>query len=200
MKRREILPIDVYEFHCDDVQPIIDALDSIQFVRSNNPQHHDLASISKDTLLHRTIPELGRFIDACNAELWAEIGTDDTKLVTTEAWATLCEPGQRHHQHYHVNSYASGILYLADHNQATRLSGPDPWNTFNVCPHLDTAMEREVHSKAVAGKSIMFPSSIRHHVGSNELVSNRATIAWNTFPAGKMRILGSLAYLEIEVK
>ena len=46
----------------------------------------------------------------------------------------------------------------------------------------------------------MFPSSVKHLVGVNDMPFNRATIAWNTFPSGKMRILGSLAYLEIEVK
>lgn len=120
-------------------------------------------------------------------------------LKITQSWANYSEPGQFHHKHAHPNSFISGIFYVQtnpldkvyfynDKYQQIKFP-PENWNIWN---------SESWWYEAVAGRLILFPSSLTHMVPSVEGDQTRISISFNTFPVGMVGEEMDLTGLKLE--
>lgn len=114
------------------------------------------------------------------------------RLEVTQSWALMNPPGVGMHAHTHSNSLISGSLYYAPM--------PDPPG--NMIFERDNGyrqIEMKVHEahtnvyntprNAVVPKEgdlVLFSSAVQHYVEVNNANQNRYSIAFNTFPRGKI--------------
>ena len=124
----------------------------------------------------------------------------DVSLKITQSWANYSEPGQFHHKHEHPNSFISGIFYVQtnlsdkvyffnDKYQQIKFT-PENWNIWN---------SESWWYEAVAGRLILFPSSLTHMVPLVEGDQTRISISFNTFPVGVIGDEMNLTELKLEV-
>ena len=123
----------------------------------------------------------------------------DVSLKITQSWANYSEPGQFHHKHEHPNSFISGIFYVQtnlsdkvyffnDKYQQIKFT-PENWNIWN---------SESWWYEAVAGRLILFPSSLTHMVPLVEGDQTRISISFNTFPVGIIGEEMNLTELKLE--
>lgn len=123
----------------------------------------------------------------------------DVSLKITQSWANYSEPGQFHHKHEHPNSFISGIFYVQtnlsdkvyffnDKYQQIKFP-PENWNIWN---------SESWWYEAVAGRLILFPSSLTHMVPLVEGDQTRISISFNTFPVGVIGDEMNLTELKLE--
>jgi uncharacterized protein (TIGR02466 family) len=140
------------------------------------------------------------------------------KLIITNSWGNITEPGQSHHQHIHSFSVVSGVLYLDDNPENLNLNfliknktAPIPYFmepplTFNMSLKniLDINNINPIEHNNLKNHLILFLSNLIHYVSPIELESPRKSISFNTFWKGKVghqtlrhEALSSIDYNEV---
>lgn len=161
----------------------------------NLPQKNNIGNLSsKDNYLFKH-PELNRlhnFCLECTNTFLQEIYQPRTEVVLriTQAWANYTQAGQYHHKHAHPNSFVSGVFYVKANAEKDRIYFyrrdsyhpirlyPGNWNTFN---------SDSWWFESIPNQLILFPSWMEHMVEATEQESEtRISIAFNTFPTGKL--------------
>lgn len=119
------------------------------------------------------------------------VDTDRATLRITQSWLNKTKPQERHHSHFHANSYLSGVLYINClpndsimfgnrlHDIFKNITFPIKKSTlFNV-----PGQKQEVKT----GDLIIFPSYMIHRVNVNKTKNEeRISLSFNTFPIGEM--------------
>lgn len=182
MKEVPAFNLNFYEFICDDflTENVLSKVKQIPW--TNN--HHN--KVSKDDNFYDE--KLFEWFDSCLNQVREKVGLpNNITLPITECWANKTNKIEAHHQHYHSNSFISGVFYLTSHNSSpTIFSHSDfyltHWNQFSFEKRKSGSLFYK--SFPVRGKLILFPSQIPHFVSG--LVGNeeRYTIAFNTFFEG----------------
>jgi uncharacterized protein (TIGR02466 family) len=116
-----------------------------------------------------------------------EDSNDKVELYITQSWLNYNEANTYHHEHWHTNSYISGVLYIkADENldfirflnprySSFEFSNKNNFNVFN-----SGIWDFPVKS----GSIIIFPSYLRHSVTNNTSNNERISLAFNVFLKG----------------
>jgi uncharacterized protein (TIGR02466 family) len=116
-----------------------------------------------------------------------EDSNDKVELYITQSWLNYNEANTYHHEHWHTNSYISGVLYIkADENldfirflnprySSFEFSNKNNFNIFN-----SGIWDFPVKS----GSIIIFPSYLRHSVTNNTSNNERISLAFNVFLKG----------------
>jgi len=116
----------------------------------------------------------------------------ETEFYMTTSWAVKFLPGGSAHEHSHVNSLFSGVLYLKaaeetgqitfhKHQKYLNFSSPtislefSEQNTFNSSTWSITPIENQI---------IIFPSNVMHSVEINNSKDDRISVAFNMFVRG----------------
>jgi len=106
----------------------------------------------------------------------------------TQSWANYTDPNGYHHQHYHPNSFISGVFYVnaiknedvikfykdlpftyqINHNQ------PNNYNSSDVAVFVES------------GDLVLFPSKFTHEVPPTTSKETRISISFNTFIRGNL--------------
>jgi uncharacterized protein (TIGR02466 family) len=101
-------------------------------------------------------------------------------MMITGCWANINPPGTYHPTHNHPNNYLSGVYYVASPETGSQILFQDP-RPVMIMPR--TKLSRVTANAAVAqtpaGRMVIFPSWLRHHVPSNEGTTERISIAFN---------------------
>ena len=69
-----------------------------------------------------------------------------------------------------------------------------------IAPEFNPELTIIHQEDSVAGKLILFPSSILHMVQPHNSFTNRYTISFNAFPSGKIGNMNFLTGLDIDIK
>jgi uncharacterized protein (TIGR02466 family) len=198
MNKRSILPLDIYEFNCKRrlLVAAINSVNRLEWVNNDN----NLTSARKLNCLPQ-FHKLHTWFATCLELVRRELGLPFEKLKITQSWANKTTAGQSHHGHVHPNSYLSGIFYLTTSMRGkTVFSKPNEWFDFFL---IDTDQESMAFFKEppVAGKLLLFPSSLNHGVEKCRSDVPRFTISFNAFPSGKISSHpGSLRFLNLNVR
>jgi hypothetical protein len=105
-----------------------------------------------------------------------------------------------HHGHTHPNSFISGVFYLSHSNPEDGgntlfyKEQPSLWRK-NIFSHRQGEWFR---IRPEAGKLILFPSMLYHSVEPHNSESPRYSIAFNTFPTGKLGYAVAASGLNID--
>ena len=124
-----------------------------------------------------------------------EIEGADINIATlriTQSWLNMTKSQEEHQPHYHSNSYLSGTLYINclsndSINFSNRLYGFSN-NNMKFPVKKETIWNAVVLEQEIKkGDLIIFPSSVLHHVNSNQTKNHvRTSLAFDTFPIGEM--------------
>jgi uncharacterized protein (TIGR02466 family) len=112
----------------------------------------------------------------------------DTTCYVTQSWLTCTKPGEFHHQHYHPNSFISGVLYIKANSDVDKISFEmERHDHF----HIEAGEYNLYNSKnwwveVGTGMLILFPSHITHAVPKTSGDDERISIAFNTYLKGQL--------------
>jgi uncharacterized protein (TIGR02466 family) len=101
-------------------------------------------------------------------------------MMITGCWANINPPGTYHPTHNHPNNYLSGVYYVASPETGSQILFQDP-RPVMIMPRskLSRVTANAAVSQTPAGRMVVFPSWLRHHVPSNEGTTERISIAFN---------------------
>ena len=95
-----------------------------------------------------------------------------------DSWLNVVKPGGFHVIHNHAPNHLSGVLYLNDCLDSTRLMLRDP-RPLRLCFPSTQSGPCEIPVKSSAGSMIIFPGWLDHWVEHNNSDTRRAYIAFN---------------------
>lgn len=182
MKPISICPQTIYKFNLGkmSLQGVLQKICELEY----RPNVSNLASVNSQVL---DLPALGRLkssiqecIDAVNQTVYGLAG-----IRITQSWASRMTSGMQHHLHVHPNSFVSGVVFLTDSKANICFSVDDMWHS--CLPGIQLEEQRPAitfKERTIAGKLLIFPSTLRHCVEKNEDSQERLTISFNTFIQG----------------
>jgi len=196
-----IFPTCVTENYCDISK------EQLKFImqQQNHVVKNFLTSISNDkNILDKKIfKKLKTKIEKCLYEYVLEIyNCDSIKVHVTQSWLNFSKKGDSHFDHYHPNSFLSGVLYIKadpqhhyitfNNNQTNTMILPSnertKWGDFN-CTSYDIPAEQ--------GKLLIFPSKLNHNVETNTKDYLRISLSFNTWLKGEIGETNRATYLKL---
>jgi uncharacterized protein (TIGR02466 family) len=184
MKITHILPLPIYEFHCDEnlTNKVLSDIETSNWIENKNNNRSETDLYSDANLL--------QWFESCLSEAKNELGLPKKlELDITSCWINKTTKLQTHHQHHHQNSFLSGLFYLSDGHiggETEFFTENIWWKNFAWFMPRDNQMRRKISHRIIAqkGRLILFPSSLAHSVRALIDNSCRYTISFNTFFSG----------------
>ena len=176
--RIQLYPTLIYDVECPEL--IDDVLKEFSKVKWKD----DWANINDTVFTLSNNKTLVKKIENVVNETLSEIKyTVPLKMSTS--WFTRIPPGDVGRNHYHTNSFYSGIFYFQDFNSNLVVSKQNPQihvpfktKDFGLVSSGDVAL------KAEKGHMILIPGDIRHWVEQNTNNRDRHSLAMNFMPKG----------------
>ena len=129
------------------------------------------------------------FLEAINQYSQIVCGSNQ-EIGIQQSWSNLSKKQEGHKEHYHTNSYLSGVFYLMNEPQIPIIfhsasSIQREW--FSVVPDLTEdgwygCRSESVAFRADVGNLLVFSSRLRHSVPPNHTDKKRLSLSFNTFP------------------
>ena len=189
----QIPPVHIYEYKGD-----IDSLYNYVMNLEYREKTDNAKSKRLDILEHKELFDLKRFCSECVQHYSFEVCGSKNPIDIQQSWSNLANMNDGHHQHYHANSYLSGVFYLRNDKTPImfHMDGLIEKNFFSVLPEIapDVQIEIEQGRKylpsrsdimavpAQTGTLLVFSSRSSHSVPPNATNNPRLSIAFNTFP------------------
>lgn len=196
--------IPLYEFSADE-QLTNKALE-IAKSQTYRPNQNNKSS----TMQPIKSKELINWFNSCLEEVKNDIYKDPIfDIKVTDAWCNKTSYTEKHHTHIHPNSVLSGVFYLTTHEKKckTKFFLANPYHQYDFNKTLYTSenfvtTEKYIVTeiKPVAGKLIIFPSSLDHGVDLNTTIEDRYTISFNSFFSGTLGKKDNATLLNITVQ
>tara|TARA_B100000508_G_C11415360_1_gene255455 strand:- start:51 stop:632 length:582 start_codon:yes stop_codon:yes gene_type:complete len=176
--RIQLFPTLIYDVDCSEL--IDDVLKEFSKVKWEN----NWVNINDTVFTLDNNKTLVKKIENVVNETLSEIEyTVPLKMSTS--WFTRISPGDMGRNHYHTNSFYSGIFYFQDCNsnlvvakQNPQIHVPFKTKNFGLISSGDVAL------KADKGHMILIPGDIRHYIEQNLKGENRNSLAMNFMPIG----------------
>lgn len=115
----------------------------------------------------------------------------------TQSWVNKNPQGTGHHEHYHLNSVFSGVLYLqtVEDDGISFVNNNKPF--FKFYPAESNIWNSERFNIEVKdNRVVLFPAGMLHSVKSHNSNYNRISLAFNVFVKGKIGSKENLTYVE----
>jgi uncharacterized protein (TIGR02466 family) len=110
------------------------------------------------------------------------------EIYITQSWLNFASKGQFHHEHNHLNSFISGVLYIqtdATNDKITfHKSGYS--QLFLATDTYDALNSDSWWFSVKTGAIVLFPSSLTHSVESVTSDETRISLGFNTFVKGTL--------------
>lgn len=112
----------------------------------------------------------------------------DTTCYITQSWLNWTEPGGFHHDHFHPNSFISGVFYINASGDSDRISFvKEKHDHFDIEPAEYNLYNSNNWWVGVrTGTLILFPSHITHSVPTTTSDNIRISLAFNTYLKGQL--------------
>ena len=178
VNRIQLFPTLIYDVECPDL--IDDVLEEFSKVKWK----HGWANINDNNFTLEDNQTLTHKFEEIVNETLSEIEyTVPLKMSTS--WFTRTEPGEEGKNHYHVNSFYSGIFYFQDNNskivvakELPLIHVPFKSSDFGLVSAGDIGFE------AKKGHMMLIPGNIRHYIQQNLTNKDRNSLAMNFMPDG----------------
>ena len=117
----------------------------------------------------------------------------------TQSWLNYIEMNESHHIHKHVNSYASGVLYInADKAHDEITFEQDRYDQIKLSTTALNPFNYDALSLPVeSGDVVMFPSRLSHLVTKKKGKNTRISLSFNVFVKGDLGKATRLTQLQI---
>jgi len=125
--------------------------------------------------------DFAKLVDNVARSVAQYLQVEQFPLMITGCWANVNPPGSYHPTHNHPNNYLSGVYYVAAPETGSQLLFQDPRPGLILPPtaKLGRVTANAAITQTPAGRMVIFPSWLRHHVPSNEGTTERISIAFN---------------------
>jgi len=151
----------------------------------------NLVSVERRVLDSAAMTDIRAFIEQNIETYLREImcGSPEVRLVITQSWVNVTQPGQFHHHHKHPNSVVSGVFYPQataerDRIHFSREVGPE---TIRIDPTEFNTFNSSIWWIPVrTGTLVLFPSGLHHKVEEVTAGDERISLSFNTFPVGNV--------------
>ena len=203
----QIPPVHIYEY-----KGHIDSLYNYVMNLEYREKTDNATSKRLDILEHKELFDLKRVCSECVQHYSFEVCGSKNPIDIQQSWSNLANMNDGHRQHYHSNSYLSGVFYLR--NDTTPImfhaDGLIEKYFFSVRPKIAPDVQVEIDQgkrylpsiggiMAVAAKPgtlLVFSSRSTHSVPPNMSDNPRLSIAFNTFPKLPFGDYRALTYIE----
>ena len=191
---RSIFPTVIYEAHYLDFDKVQQSFikQALESFEGNMAPGNDYYDKDGEPIFRRTLPNLHLksefkdivdFIDHHGKIYWNHMNlTSQEEPYTLQLWANDVPPGGFTAAHNHTPIAIGGVFYLdADPNKGN-LHLEDPTHFCRERMPYDWQKKPYVFSEEItaeAGKIVMFPGYLMHHVRSNKSTSNRIAFGFN---------------------
>jgi uncharacterized protein (TIGR02466 family) len=121
----------------------------------------------------------------------------DLTFFVTQSWVNKNPKGSGHHEHFHLNSVFSGVLYLqtVDNDCISFVNNVKPF--FKFYPSESNMWNSErFNVQAKDNRVVIFPAGMLHSVPPHNSDKNRISLAFNVFVKGKIGSKENLTYVE----
>ena len=148
----------------------------------------NLATENAKILNHVIMHDLKNELMKCLYSYYENVLSTSDKIqpLITQSWLNFTEIGQNHHNHYHPNSFVSGVLYIeADERYDTIVFDRDIRDTFIL--NRSDNHQFNAHTWIFPVKKydiILFPSYLKHNVPIKNNGDLRISLAFNSFFKG----------------
>ena len=176
--RIQLFPTLIYDVECSDL--IDDVLEEF----NKSTWENDWCNRNDNVFSLKNNKKLVKKIEGIVNESLSEIEyTVPLKMSTS--WFTRISPGDIGRNHYHTNSFYSGIFYFQDDNsrlvvtkELPQIHVPFKTKNFGLVAAGDVGLE------AIKGHMLLIPGYIRHYIELNINNKNRNSLAMNFMPKG----------------
>jgi len=144
-------------------------------------------SKNKDIFAISDLKEIKRFISSSLKEYLENVVSPKHKigLYTTESWLNFTKKGERHHKHYHPNSFISGVFYFNTAKKDMICFHKKSKNNFEIETDKFNLFNSNSWDLPVSsGQLVLFPSYLEHSVPVLKENVTRISLSFNTFIIG----------------
>lgn len=189
----QIPPLMVFEYE-GDMNKLLKHVEDLEYVRGGyESESTEVRSRSKSSYVldDDNLKELKQFcLNSVNEYVDEVIGIDD-EIEIQQSWVNYNKPGQFQQEHYHPNSFISGVFYLmSDPEKGAPITFKSDLHKSNFSVHMIQKDQRSFYPSAaysfgypsVSGQLILFSSTVTHMVPTNNSNTNRISLSFNTYP------------------
>jgi uncharacterized protein (TIGR02466 family) len=176
--------------------------DWLDYDEGNGLQNSNEASSTKDLSILNNFLNLSQVI----TQLASSVGInyynhEFGELSIIGSWGTRVKKAQHVGSHIHTNAYLCGCVYFEDNSSPITFLDEQYSKLFSIFPpnkknKKDSCSYSTCSFRADEGTILIWPSSMRHRVQSNNSDKTRYSIAFNIAPKGLLdNNLGSKLYI-----
>ena len=189
-----LFPTVLYVDKIDLTDDLIESLKSESLKRTgkNNGWFTD-TNLQKKRKYRRLISQIDNHVEIYCKDVMKM--RRDIKFSCCGAWANVHDPGDWAHDHYHPNSFISGVLYLdipvgsgpitfSENSYRTNNFGPFFFMDYEEFNPLNAS---NVEFMPERGTIYLFPSTLVHSVSQNATNQRRYSFAFDYMPTGKLK-------------
>ena len=182
----EVPPLMVFEYG-GDMEKVFEYTSGIEYEETPD----NLKSKNDYILDENELIGLKKFCLESVAEYLDDVCGYKEQVEIQQSWVNLSSPGQQHQEHYHGNSFISGVFYIASDeikgaplvfkselhkSNFSVMPIPENPNIFRPC------LASQVMYPSIPGTLLLFSSTITHLVPVNNSTKPRVSLSFNTYP------------------
>ena len=187
----QVPPLMVFDYE-GDINKLLEYFSNIEYIKGCSAQL-PLSSRSKNDYIldDENLKDLKQFcLNSVYEYVNEVIGVND-EIEIHQSWVNLNKPGEHLQEHYHPNSFISGVLYLSsDPEKGAPISFKSELHKSNFSvqnvPKEQTAYypctSASFDYPSLPGQLILFSSTTSHFVPTNFSDKDRISLSFNTYP------------------
>lgn len=204
LKNVEIFPTLIHELHEFFEDEYVDNLRKICENIECAPKSNFGLQQSIDSYLHKNedFKTLVFYIKSVLNTIKIAEEYDTDEFVITQMWLNKSYKGAFHEQHWHSNSFFSGIFYLTE-GSPTVFYDPVVGRQMSSMNVWASTTQPAIALPPKPGLLRVFPSYLQHKTLPSDIDGTRMTLSFNCVPSGKINTRNPytrLSELEIEIK
>lgn len=195
-----LFPIPVLETTLKVSQEVIDYVNSLEYIRTHC-NNSDISN-SKNVLDDPIFEEYSKQIDSLVKNFVFEVSKfdeDNVALERVSSWVNMHHYSDWAQEHFHSNSFISGVWYLQTPENCGDLCMHSPHIAFGLPIDYSKVENNEYNSHTWIFSSskdtlYIFPSTLKHSVFRNESEDTRISVAFNYYARGVLKTEDVLIY------
>ena len=193
MKRKQTInmfqipPLMVFQYD-GDMNKLLEYVSNIEYRDSTG----NIKSKSDYILDEKELSVLKKFCLESVQEYISDVLGISDEIEIQQSWVNVNKPGQNHPEHYHGNSFISGVFYLSsDQEEGSPITFKSELHksNFSILTVPEDPFTKYYPSVAasfnypsIPGELILFSSTTTHLVPTNKSDEVRVSLSFNTYP------------------
>ena len=183
----QIPPLMVFEYG-GDMDKLLEYIPTLEYQESTGNIKSDNDYILDD----ENLIDLKKFCLESVQEYISDVLGIRDEIEIQQSWINVNKPGQNHPEHYHGNSFISGVFYIfSDQKEGSPITFKSELHKSNFSiltvpedPYAKyyPSVAASFNYPSVPGQLILFSSTTTHYVPRNTTKTPRVSLSFNTYP------------------